>query len=41
VREYVKLLLDPSIEEPEGWVRSVPDMRRRPGGDKDKEYVGN
>jgi hypothetical protein len=25
--------------EPEGWVRAIPSMRRRPGGDKAKEYI--
>src|SRR5205085_1646492 len=25
--------------EPDGWVRHVPSFRRRPGGDKSKEYV--
>jgi hypothetical protein len=29
----------PILMEPEGWVRSVPDMRRRPDGDPAREYV--
>ena len=39
VCELAKLIVDPTIEEPDGWVRSVPDMRRRPDGDKSREYV--
>jgi hypothetical protein len=38
VSELAKLIADENYLEPEGWVRSVPDMRRRPGGDKTKEY---
>ncbi len=26
-------------EEPDGWFRCVTDGRRRPGGDKSKEYI--
>ena len=33
-------LWDPETEEePAGWVRHVPSMRRRPGGDPKREYV--
>jgi hypothetical protein len=41
VSELVRLVSDPTITEPEGWVRSIPDMRRRPNGEKEKEYIAD
>jgi len=33
-------LFDPEkMKEPEGWLRHKPTGRRRPGGDKEKEYI--
>lgn len=26
-------------DPPDGWIRSIPDMRRRPDGDPTKEYI--
>ena len=34
------LRFDPDEEaEPDGWVRHIPTFRRRPQGDKTREYV--
>ena len=43
VCEFVNIMNKGGTEElePEGWVRSIPDMRRRPGGDKTKEYISD
>jgi len=28
-----------TMKEPEGWIRHIPSMRRRPDGNKQKEYI--
>jgi hypothetical protein len=39
VSELTKIILDKEFKEPEGWMRCPQDGRRRPNGDKSKEYV--